>query len=106
MTDTTYEEARRCPKCTFPGDLIKKTLAPQTATRGAQLHHFRCMNERCKWFEEICRIVQVNPDGSIPPPLTKRDKQFPAVPDLSKQVNESLERQLAAELSGGAELNR
>jgi hypothetical protein len=73
---------------------------------GAMLHEYMCMNDRCKWFQTICRIIQVNPDGTIPPPILKRMKEFPTVPDLSQQVNEQLERQLAAELQGGAEVHR
>jgi hypothetical protein len=55
------------------------------------------VNQRCKWFNQVARIVQINPDGSIPEPPEKRDKQFPKVPDRSDAVNRQLEEQLARE---------
>jgi len=111
---TTLEEASRCPKCNEVGELLKKTpiasRSPNGARRevtiGAQLHHFMCMNTRCKWYNEVCRLVQVNPDGSIPPPQVKRIKEFPVVPDRTREVNDALERQLRLELEGGAEVSR
>ena len=66
MSDTTFTEAKRCPKCEVPGEDRRQSKAPQGATRGAMLHYIFCMNERCEWFD-TCWIVQVNPDGSVPP---------------------------------------
>jgi len=106
--ETTLEEARRCPKCKQPGVFSRKTRVKPAfgVTRGAEMHHYVCQNERCRWFNEVCRSIQVNPDGSIPPPLVKRDRQFPKIPDYTDAFNEALERQLAAELGGGAEVTR
>ena len=109
MSETTYEEARRCAKCQQPGELTNRYAVAQRSPSGeqrkiapgTQMHVFTCMNERCRWHGQTCRIVQVNPDGSIPPPTMKRDKQFPAVPDLTRQVNEQLEAQLHAEAERG-----
>lgn len=108
MTETTFEMARRCSKCGQPGELVGKRPVPRRVgiQAGAQLYQFVCMNERCRWFNTICRIVQVNPDGSIPEPVTRRAKEFPAVPDLSKEVNERLARQLELETQGGGEIPR
>jgi hypothetical protein len=114
VTETTLEEARRCPKCEQPGDLTVVTPAParrggrRTAIQpGTTFHHFTCRNKRCKWYDTVCRVVQVNPDGSIPPPLMKRAKEFPAIPDRTVEVNEALARQLAMETSDtGGEIAR
>jgi len=105
--ETTLEEASRCPKCGEIGELTqKRALRGRGITRGAQLNIYTCRNTRCRWCNEVCRAVQVNPDGTIPPPLMKREKQFPKVPDIGDQVNAALERQLGLELGGGAEVNR
>jgi len=108
--DTTYDEARRCPKCNELGEITSKqpvriTFGDRRAvTAGAQLHTATCMNERCKWFGQTCRLIQVNPDGTVPPPVTKRAKHFPAIPDLTDQVNASLAAQLEAERKGNSEV--
>jgi hypothetical protein len=110
MTDTTYDAARRCSKCGELGELTKKEPFKarygdrRNVTSGAQLHTIVCMNERCKWYETVCRLIQVNPDGTIPTPVAKRDKMFPKIPDLTQQVNDSLARQLGVELQGGGEV--
>jgi len=108
MTETTLEEARRCPKCQEPGLFISKNAAPkgEGITRGAELHTFNCDNSRCKWYGQVCRVIQVNPDGSIPTPEKRRLKHFPAVPDLTDVVRARIDRQIGLELGGGAEVNR
>jgi hypothetical protein len=62
------------------------------------LHVFVCRNARCKWCDTTF-FVQVNPDGTIPPPATHREKQFRALPaGLEKQMQTNLENlQLATE---------
>jgi hypothetical protein len=111
--ETTLEMARRCPKCQQPGVFAGSAPArthrqgvPTGIQRGTQLHTFICGNERCRWHNTVCRIVQVNPDGSIPAPTVRRDRQYPQVPDLTAQVNAAVEAQLAAEVLGGAEIGR
>jgi hypothetical protein len=106
--ETTLEEARRCPKCKDPGVFSHKLPAPRGPgiTRGAELHVFKCKNSRCRWFDGVCRIIQINPDGSIPEPSVKRNKDYPSIPDQTAAVNELLARQFAAELAGGAEVTR
>jgi hypothetical protein len=107
VTDTTLDEARRCPKCQEQGMFVASRPA-HGARPGTKLDSFRCDNERCKWYGEICRIIQINPDGSIPQAIMKRDKQFPAVPDRTERVNEQLAAQLKAQLAkeGTPELRR
>jgi len=108
MTETTLEEASRCPKCKQPGELTDTRAVPRGRgiTPGSKLLTYTCRSIFCKWLDTVCRIIQVMPDGSIAPEITKREKQFPAVPDIGDKVNAQLERQLAAELGGGAELNK
>ena len=109
MTETTYEEAKRCPKCEFPGVKVgEEAIRKEGIQRGTSLHRIVCMNERCKWYGTTCRVIQVNPDGSIPPALLKRDKAYPAIVDRTAEVNAMVERQLRLETSadGTAEINR
>lgn len=107
MTETTLEEARRCPKCDQPGVLTgQASIRKPGIPPGTKLHTFGCANERCRWYGTTCRVVQINPDGSIPPPLVRRTKEFPKIPDRSAEVNAMLERQVRRELEGGAEVSR
>jgi hypothetical protein len=108
MTETTLEEARRCPRCQFPGVYIGEQRIRKTGiAEGTKLQTFACANERCSWYGTTCRVIQINPDGSIPPPIMRRPKAFPVLPgvgDLSEQINARLARQIEAELAGGAEV--
>jgi hypothetical protein len=104
--ETTLEEARRCSKCGQPGKAAGVREAPKSVTRGAKLHSYTCDNNRCQWYGQVCRVIQVNPDGTIPPALTKRDKQFPEIPDMTDRINDIVAAQLEAEKAGGAEINR
>src|SRR5689334_22341124 len=117
MTETTLEEARRCYKCGQPGRKGSEAPAPlrnRDGTRkfgiapGTMLHSYICENERCKAFGTVVRIIQVNPDGTIPLPDTKRTKEFPLRPDLVAEVQEAVDRQLALETNkdGTAEIHR
>jgi hypothetical protein len=99
MTKTTIEEAKSCPKCGEPG-VPAGTFPARGAgvPPGSMNHRFECRNSRCRWNGEICRIVTIRPDGSIPEPTTKRDKQYPKIPDLTQRVNDQIEEQLRREL--------
>lgn len=103
---TTLEEARRCAKCKQPGVFVGKRLVrPRPGIKtGTYIHNFRCENTRCRWYMTICRSVQVNPDGSIPEPVTRREREFPKVPDLTDKVNAQVRALLDAEKQGGAEI--
>jgi len=65
MVETTWEEAARCPSCQQPGkdEKIVTTLRRVAGVQnGAQIHQLRCTNcDFGVW------LVQVNPDGSVPP---------------------------------------
>lgn len=107
MPDTTLEEARRCPKCSEPGADAGAIAAPSSpgVTRGAVLRKFTCMNGRCKWFGEFW-MVQVNPDGTIPPPTTARRNSLRSLPDDGGRTRGRLIEQLRLETStGGAEIS-
>lgn len=72
-TQTTYEQATRCPKCKNPGQVIKKEQAGPELPYGTQRHVVQCRTEVCVWFATDW-IVQVNPDGSVPPDQTEKHK--------------------------------
>ena len=69
LTQTTYEQAKRCPKCGQSGDVRTIRLVPASAglPRGTSVHTVYCVTELCKWYDTPWNI-QVNADGSIPPP--------------------------------------
>jgi hypothetical protein len=82
MGDTLYEEAARCPSCDEPGKFQNKRRATSPdAPRGTTIHLFMCMNDRCPDYigpelmanDEVLPaernrwMVQVNPDGTVPP---------------------------------------
>lgn len=91
---TTLEEAKRCPRCQQPGELtgLKRALPAQRGvTRGATLDEVKCKNSRCKWFE-TSYYIQINPDGSIPPAVLHRDKNYPALPNDHGRTEEAIAR--------------
>jgi hypothetical protein len=103
MSDSTYEEAVRCPKCRQPGDVQVKRGAPKEARLpvGTMLHTVYCMNQVCPWFE-TCWMIQVNRDGTVPPPKDHRGGKkvyqgFEGHDDLAKQIVAGLEAQQRAE---------
>lgn len=117
MTDMspTYEKATRCPKCDTPGEVVNKMPAkpvPGMGVRvkpGTQIHTVYCRNEACRWFSTNW-IVQVNPDGEVPPPTVHKrgdiDKAFPSRgfnDTEAERVERTLQRQLEQEtrLGGG-----
>lgn len=61
----TYEDAKRCPKCSDVGLIC--SIHRSTGARGQRcnVETYQCMNDRCarkgdRW------IVQINDDGTIP----------------------------------------
>lgn len=74
MSDTTLEEARRCPRCEQPGQERMMRPAPPPAV--GVLHFFACENQRCEWFDEVWP-VQTRPDGTVVQPDDNRgDKRY------------------------------
>lgn len=84
MADTTFEQARRCPICEFPG----RDESFRPGPRNSKLHVIRCMNERCRWYNTTY-IVQVNFDGTVSEPATDRQKFFPKIPERDNAAMEA-----------------
>lgn len=95
MPDTTLEEARRCFKCGEPGELVKEMPRP----RGEKVHIYKCSNERCQYFDQTVRVVQIKADGTIP---TRKPgaKEFPN-PERMKNLGSSYLEYLKHEIDGG-----
>jgi hypothetical protein len=87
--DTTYEKARRCPKCDQPG----KDIGSKAGPHGSAIHTIMCMNEgRCSW-SGTTYLVQVMSDGTVAEPTLSRDKSFPKLPtDREEAINANLQR--------------
>lgn len=62
---TTFEQAKICPKCGNPGEDRKTQVAPNMPY-GTTLHFIYCKTPLCIWFDSPW-MIQVNPDGSVPP---------------------------------------
>jgi hypothetical protein len=104
MADTTYEQVRRCPRCDVPAESVPGGRL-QGAVRGSSSLRFTCRNDRCRWNNSSW-IVQVRPDGTFPPALTKRDKIFPKLPTPSPELADSLETLEVLTTQPGAEIRR
>jgi hypothetical protein len=109
-TETTYERACRCPKCGSPGHARIKAPAPKAARLplGTQLHTVYCENKLCKWYN-TCWVVQVNSDGSVPPPSNHtRERKlyagFEGDDEFANRLMASLQAQAEAEVKPGAEI--
>lgn len=104
---TTFEQARRCPRCSELGehvdieDRITK-IGPQ---RGSKLIKIYCRNGRCKWYNTAW-TVQIRPDGTIPDAALYREKKFPELPSWGAASVNALEQQLELETQPGAELQK
>lgn len=91
MTDSTFDEARRCPRCEELGLLGKSSRRRD----GSRIHTITCMNTRCKWYSTSW-VVQVMVDGSVAKPQ-KHDKFFPTIPDRTEEVRAAVDRQIQRE---------
>jgi hypothetical protein len=111
MAETSFEEARRCPKCKLPGeDRSTQPARGAGLQRGTTVHMVYCVNDRCTWYN-TCWVVQVNPDGSVPPPQDHRGQAkvysgFGGTNDdiVARQIMEALTLQTQAEVKPGGEL--
>lgn len=98
MPDTTYEEAKRCPKCKEPGIDVGGNLR---GPHGSTMHTIQCRNVRCSWYNTNY-TVQVNADGSIPEPTLDRPKSFPELPKRSDEdISRMLDNMYNSTLKGG-----
>lgn len=101
---STYEEATTCPKCGKQGNVRKREPVPRKSglPYGTMLHTAYCENQLCPWYNLVCRLVQVNPDGSIPPPTDHRGKpkvyeHFEGHDQMARDIMKALNRQVEAE---------
>lgn len=95
MTETTFEQAKRCPKCEQPGQIV----AERRQRDGSVLNTVMCKNTRCRWLNTTY-IVQVNADGTIPITID-RPKSFTKLPDRTEEVQAQMENLYNQTLSGG-----
>lgn len=107
--DTTFEEAKRCPKCEQPGQETGRISVKDTSVLpGTKVATIRCDNSRCKWQGESW-IVQVNPDGTIPPAKTTgREKRYESrgTPESGRRLVDGLRRQVEREVLPGATVTK
>lgn len=102
-TETSWEEAIRCPKCDKPG---KDEGWKPGRRRGTKVHTIRCVStELCPWYNTTW-LVQVNEDGTIPQAYSQvGPKAFPKVSDQTiTRINEAISAQLKAETRGDGEV--
>lgn len=92
---TTFEEARRCPKCENPGADVSKRRGPL----GSTIHVIECKSSRCKWFNTTW-LIQVHQDGTIQE-ATEHEKFYPKIPDRTEAVQASMQALLDQSLKGG-----
>lgn len=103
---TTFEEAKKCPKCNQPGE--DKFTKPSIDRRGqrVELHFIFCRTVLCPW-NDTNWVVQVNSDGSIPEAYNQLGpKNFPlASKETESRINDAIQAQLNAETrEGGGEI--
>jgi hypothetical protein len=96
VADSTFDEARRCPKC----DVLGADESQRPGPHGSRLHVIRCRSPRCKWYNTTY-IVQVDRDGTVAKPDSDRQKFFPKIPDRTDAINESMQRLYNQTRSGG-----
>lgn len=102
MSDSTYEEAKRCPICKESGEKTGDSSAGVRARPGTRIHSFTCRNARCRWHDGAPWVVQINPDGTVPAPNTHRSKAFPSLPTRDDATQEAInQRLLNSTLEGG-----
>jgi hypothetical protein len=102
---TSFEEALRCPRCELRDDHVKEEDKVSKSIRGATILTVYCRNPRCRWYNTSWTI-QKNADGTIPPPLLRREKRFPELPSSGGKVIQALEEQVRLEQEpGGGEVN-
>jgi hypothetical protein len=104
MTAPTFEEAKRCPRCDKPGEDRKQMVVLGKSFKGGKApvaHTIYCVTELCPWYNTPW-IVQVNGDGTIPPPQdhSRTQKEYVGdfgTPEEAKALIDSLRRQAASE---------
>lgn len=75
VTDPTYNDAKKCPKCKQEGEFVGNINTVPQARRGTRVETWECLNDLCeragsRW------IIQINPDGTVPIRAPRGPKQF------------------------------
>jgi hypothetical protein len=109
MSEATYETAKRCPKCTEPGEDMGGKPAPGLPP-GTKVHLIYCRKEGCEWFN-TCWLVQVNPDGSVPQPKDHRGEPkiymgFEGHDQLARDLKAAVEADKMLQRRPGHEIRR
>jgi len=115
MASTTFEAAKRCPKCDTPGEEVSRspakggrpgTMVALVYCRNGQEDANGVVSGSCRWFNTAWPI-QINPDGTVPIiDHTKTEKEYPGLlPDEQQErYLASVQRQLDMEQKPGAEV--
>jgi len=104
---TTFEQAKLCPICGQPGEDRRSLKAPGLSP-GTTVHTIYCVTKLCEWFNTPW-MVQVNPDGSVPPPQDhSRSKKyyagFEGHDELAANIDLALKLQAEQEIKPGSEI--
>lgn len=107
-TQTTFEEASRCPRCGQPGKVVKKIKA--VGVPGALVHTLMCMTTGCAW-EKTTWLVQTNRDGSVPPPsnhfgTSKLYVGFEGHDQMARDIRRAIAADEEAQRQAGSEVRR
>lgn len=107
-TQTTFEEASRCPRCEQPGKEVKKMKA--LGVPGATVHTLMCMTTGCPWYKTTW-LVQTNRDGSVPPPSNhfgspKVYVGFEGHDQMARDIRAAIAADEAAQRQAGSEIKR
>lgn len=102
---TTFEEAKKCPKCGNPGQDRSTKLVHNERGRPVQVHLIYCVTQLCPWYETPW-TVQINEDGSIPDAYSGlKEKRFPTISaESASRIEENIKAQLEAETRPGGEI--
>lgn len=84
MATVDFEEARRCPRCDEPGEIITTRNVKDNEGKPCKVHTLRCQNNRCSWFETDW-IVQQLEDGTVPLREGYERKTFPVMPGMTQE---------------------
>lgn len=93
MTDTTFDELRRCPKC----EELGAPAGVDTMRDGSALHKFQCKNPNCRWFDGAPWLRQRRRDGSWVEEQ-RHSKQFPAIPDRTEEIQRMVDQDIQRSL--------
>lgn len=107
---TTYEEAKTCPKCGRVGEVrLSVPAKPDRDIKpGTKIEHVYCTTELCRWYNTPW-LLQVNPDGTIPPPKNHRGEPkvyqgFEGHDEMANRIVANLKAQQQAEMRPGSEI--